>query len=106
MSSVVDVSKRLQPNEAFKVVVGDEVYSQPWVAQDRSKVLTATGEPVDIEWSKIHPETGADASLVTQLVGFPGLPEQTGRDKGEANVLTAVRRHRCCPGTRLEFTSS
>ena len=53
------------------MVVGDEVYSQPWVSADRSKVLTATGERISSEWSEIHPETGADASLVTQLVEFP-----------------------------------
>jgi hypothetical protein len=92
LSSVIDVSKRLQPNEAFKVVVGDEVYSQPWAAADRSKVLTAAGEPIDKAWSEIHPETGADTSLVTQLIAFSCLAVQNRSEQGDVNVLTAARR--------------
>ena len=68
-SSVIDVSKRLLPNEAYKIVLGDDVYRQPWVSEDRSIVLV-NGKPVDKRWNQLYPETGQDTSMVVPLYAF------------------------------------
>ncbi len=68
-ASQIDTSKRLQSNEAFKVVIGDEVYQQAWVTEDRDKVLSQ-GKPTSKDWDEIHPATGADTSLVVPWFSF------------------------------------
>ena len=81
-SSQVDTSKRLQNNEAFKIVIGDEVYQHAWMKEDIDKVLggvasnhsifanSAQGAPVSQKWSEIHPPTGEDTSLVLPWMTF------------------------------------
>ena len=81
-SSGIDVSKRLLPNEAFKVVLGDDVYRQPWVAEDRSIVLV-NGRPVDKRWNQLYPETGRHfygVSVVHVRHSLRG--EHSGPDRG------------------------
>ncbi len=68
-SSKIDTSKRLQSNEAFKVVIGDEVYQHDWVKEDREKVIPQ-GKPTSKDWDEIHPATGADTSLVLPWFSF------------------------------------
>ncbi len=68
-SSQIDTSKRLQSNEAFKVVIGDEVYQHDWVKEDRDKVIPQ-GKPISKDWDEIHPATGADTSLVLPWFSF------------------------------------
>ena len=68
-SSKIDTSKRLQSNEAFKIVIGDEVYQHDWVKEDRDKVLPG-GKPTTKDWDEIHPATGADTSLVLPWFSF------------------------------------
>jgi hypothetical protein len=68
-SADIDVSKRLAFNEAFKVVLGDAVYDQPWVAEDRSLVLN-NGQPVKRKWSELYPEEGRDTSMVFPFFSF------------------------------------
>jgi hypothetical protein len=80
-SSGIDVSKRLLPNEAFKVVLGDGVYRQSWVTEDRSIVL-GQGRPVDKRWNQLYPETGQNSSMVFPLYTFAihfvvNIPGQT-----------------------------
>ena len=80
--SEIKVTERLSENEAFKVVIGDEVYEQAWMAQDLEKLIN-DGMPVDKPWSDIHPPTGSDSSLVLPwfafavhfIVNIPGQPE-------------------------------
>jgi hypothetical protein len=68
-SSKIDTSNRLQSNEAFKVVIGDEVYQHAWVKEDRDKVLRE-GHPIAKDWDEIHPANGADTSLVIPWFSF------------------------------------
>ena len=68
-SSQIDTSKRLQSNEAFTVVIGEEVYQQAWVKEDRDKVL-AQGAPISKKWSEIHHAKGDDTSLVLPWFTF------------------------------------
>jgi len=81
-SSQIDVTKRLAANEAFKVVIGDDVYTKDWVAPDLAKVVN-NGMPVQKPWDEIHPATGSDTSLVRPwftfaihfVVNIPGQPD-------------------------------
>jgi len=81
-SSQIDVTKRLAANEAFKVVIGDDVYTKDWVAPDLAKVVN-NGMPVQKPWDEIHPATGSDTSLVLPwftfaihfVVNIPGQPD-------------------------------
>lgn len=68
-SADIDLSKRLASNEAFKVVLGDAVYDEPWVAEDRSFVLK-NGQPVKGKWSELYPVEGRDASMVFPFFSF------------------------------------
>ena len=68
-SSKIDTSKRLQSNEAFKIVIGDEVYQHDWVKEDREKVIPG-GKPTSKDWDEIHPATGADTPLVLPWFSF------------------------------------
>jgi len=80
-SSQIDVTKRLAAHEAFKVVIGDEVYAQDWFAPDLAKVID-NGIPVQTPWDEIHPPEGANNSLVLPcftfailfVVNIPGQP--------------------------------
>lgn len=106
-SSKVDVTKRLLSNEAFKVVIGDDVFRQEWVKQDLDKLLI-NGKPNKKKWSEIHPVTGADASLVLPWFTFAihfvyNIPNQP-EDKNL--VLTPVTIKKILDGKASNWTDS
>ena len=106
-SSQIDTSKRLQSNEAFKIVIGEEVYRHAWVKEDRDKVL-AQGAPISKKWSEMHPPTGDDASLVLPWLTFavhfvyniPGRPED------QDLVLTTTTLKKILNGQASNWTDS
>ena len=106
-SSQIDTSKRLQSNEAFKVVIGEEVYQQAWAKEDRDKVL-AHGAPISKKWSEIHPPQGADTSLVLPWMTFAvhfvySIP---GRPADKDLVLTPTTLKKILNGQASDWTDS
>ena len=106
-SSQIDTSKRLQSNEAFKVVIGEEVYQQAWVKEDRDKVL-AQGTPISKKWSEIHPAKGDDTSLVLPWLTFAvhfvySIP---GRPANQDLVLTPTSLKKILNGQASNWTDS
>ena len=106
-SSQIDTSKRLQSNEAFKVVIGEEVYQQAWAKEDRDKVL-AQGAPISKKWSEIHPAKGEDTSLVLPWLTFAvhfvySIP---GRPANQDLVLTPTSLKKILNGQASNWTDS
>jgi hypothetical protein len=106
-SSQIDASKRLQSHEAFKVVIGEEVYQQAWVKEDRDKVL-AQGAPISKKWSEIHPAKGDDTSLVLPWLTFAvhfvySIP---GRPANQDLVLTPTSLKKILNGQASNWTDS
>ena len=104
-TSQIDTSKGLQSNEAFKVVIEEEVYQQAWVKEYRDKVL-AQGAPTLKKWSEIHPTKGDDTSLVLHWLTFAvhfvySIP---GRPADQDLVLTPTTLKKVLNGQASNWT--
>lgn len=86
-SSLIEIDQKLSQTEGYKVVSGNDVYSEAWAQQELGKVVTRNGVPTNTPWSDLH---GQGESSTMLLPWFAYAIEFYANIPGKDNDLPLV----------------